>query len=278
MLDRRGFVTSLGSLLAGAAIRPAVGATGLDLDDQADFLTAIAKMRGSTDERLVMGWVIGTRYAVVDHKATPMWGILAGTFSRYRRIRDDAYEARALELAFFTDLASGRLLETWDNPFTGRRIEVPRISMGPSTFVLTAEGLTVTTAAGEAVGMDIRHRFKPAVVHRDQVWITEEINVAGTPPGPEAKPFAYNEMSTYHALKSDLDDPAQASVPTQVQFHSLVTWRPWMGFGDTPGHTTARGSGLRAASIEEFPTDYLELAERFHPDVLDDPLAALAPD
>jgi hypothetical protein len=51
-----------------------------------------------------------------------------------------------------------------------------------------------------------------------------------------------------------------------------------MGFGDTPGHTTARGSGLRAVSIEEFPADYLDLAERFHPDVLDDPLAALEPD
>jgi len=51
-----------------------------------------------------------------------------------------------------------------------------------------------------------------------------------------------------------------------------------MGFGDTEGVTNARGIGRRVESIDELPPYYLELTKRYHPDVLDDPLAVLAQD
>lgn len=258
----------------GAASLPVTGRAGLDLARDDDFLTAIAKMRGSTDDRLVMGFVIGTRYAVIESRATPMLGILAATFSRYRRIREDAYEVHALEIAYFTDPDSGELLTRWHNPFTDTTVDVPRVRMGPSRSIMTARGLTVETAAGEAVGMSLSHRFRPPVVHGDVVWVTEEILVQGQPRGA-GRPFSYNEMTTYQARRSDLDDPERATVPTRVDFHGLVSFRPWMGFGAMPGHTTARASGLRVERVDDLPRYYLELTERFHPEVLDDPLAAL---
>lgn len=285
LIDRRSALRLLGATAAGVTGLPALASTAMastalaapamDLSRPEDFLTAVAKLRGSTDERLCMGWVIGARYAVVNKEAIPMMGILAGTFSRYRRLGDNAYSARALEVAYFTDLETGKLLETWENPVTGKVIEVPQVRMGPSSFDITAEGLEIKRAAGEAVGMELRHRFEPAVVRGDDVWITEVIKVDGQPPRQGAKRFVYNEMSTYHGRLSDIADPAQAAVPTSVSFHGLVTFRPWMGFGDTPGHTTAHAAGTRAARVEDMPKYYLELTERYHPDVLNDPLAAL---
>ncbi len=266
-----------GAQAAGTA-RMGLAASRLDLRDPADFLTAIVKMRASADDRLVIGWVIGRRYAVVNSIATPMLGILAATFSRFRRFSDEMYEGRSFELAYFTDLETGKLARTWKNPITGVTVEVPQTRMGPSTIQLTAAGLRVPNPSGEAGGMAINHRFLPAVSHGPDVWISEEISVSGTPPVPNAKPFAYNEMTTYQAQRADLDNPALATVPTRVQFHSLVSFRPWMGFGDTPGHTTARGSGTRVARMQDLPGYYLELTERHHPDVLRDPLAILAAD
>lgn len=275
MIDRRAVVKAFGGVTLGLAGWPVFSADGLDLADRDDFLTAIIKMRGSTDERLCIGWVMGTRYAVVNHKATPIHDMLAATFSRYRKLRADAYAATSIEVAFFRDAESGELLKTWTNPFTKKTVEVPQVRMGPANFIVTANGLTVDRPVGEAAGMEIVHRFKPAVTNGDHVWITEEISVEGSAPGRDAKPFVYNEMSTYHARKSDLDDPETATVPTAVDFHGLVTFRPWMGFGDTRGHTTARGSGGRAASIEDLPEYYLELCRLYHPDVINDPLAVL---
>ena len=273
-MDRRTLLKGLGGLGLAAGGLPAWAGGGFDLADRRDFLTALLKMRGATDDRLVISYLIGKRYAVPDHTAIPMLGILAATFSQYRRIDDTMAEARALEVAYFTDLASGKLLKTWKNPVTGAVVDVPQVRMGPSRIIVTPDGLTVPTPSGQAAGLALNHRFEPAVVVGDNVWITEDIRI-DSGPGPVGQRFVYNEMSTYQARLSDLADPARATVPTQVQYHSLITYRPWMGFGDSPGHTIAHGAGTRAARLEELPPYYLELTEEYHPDVLRDPLAVL---
>lgn len=275
-MHRRRLLQSLGSLAVAAAAPGVSGAPSLNLDDPRDRLTALAKMRGSADGRLTIGWVIGERYAVVDHKAIPMLGILAGTFSRYRRLDADTFEAHALEIAYFTDLDTGRLLETWKNPVTGTVVDVPQTRMGPSRILMRAGGLEIPRPSGEATGMAIEHRFLDPVVLGGQVWVTEEIRVASDAPAPGGQDFRYNEMTTYQAKLSDLNDPAIPVAPVNVQFQSLVTFRRWMGFGDTPGHTTARGFGGRAVTPGELPPYYVALTRQFHPDVIADPLAALA--
>lgn len=273
LLNRRAMLAGAGALALAGAARPAWPRGGLDLGDRRDFLTAVAKLRGATDDRLVIGYVVGTRYAVPEHRLVPMMGILAATFSQYRRISPDAFEARALEVAYFTDLATGKLLEQWRNPVTGVTVDVEQTRMGPSRLLITADGLTVPRPSGEAKGLELKHTFQPPVVVGDNVWVTEQINV-DAPPGP--RPFVYNELSTFCARKSALDDPLRATVATQVQYQSLITYRPWMGFGDTPGHTLARGAGQHVARIDDLPPYYLELTRRLHPDVLKDPLALLA--
>lgn len=286
MISRTNQITSRRTalkLLAGGAVGAgmsplALAAPGLDLADPADFLTAIAKMRGSTDDRLVIGWLIGRRYAVINSITTPIMGILAGTFSRFRRLNDQVFEGRTFEVAYFTDLDTGKLLENWTNPVTGATVKVPQTRMGPSSIQLTAMGLKVMRPAGQPDTLAVHHSFLPAVTHGDDVWISEDIRVSGTPPFPGAKPFAYNEMTTYQAKRADLDNPLLAATPTQVDFHSVVSFRPWMAFGDTVGHTTARGSGGRAARMEDLPPYYLELTEQYHPDVFKDPLAVLSAD
>lgn len=272
MLDRRSLLAGVGALALAATTKPAWPRTGLDLGNRRDLLTALIKLRGATDERLSIGYVIGARYAVPEHQAIPMMGFIAATFSQYRRVSDDAFEAIALEIGFFTDLNTGKLIDKWKNPVTGTTVDVQQTRMGPSRIIVTADGLTVPRPSGEAAGLDIKHVFQKPVVVGDNVWVTEQINVNGRP-GP--KPFVYNELTTYHALKSELDDPARAAVATQVAYQSLITYRPWMGFADAPGHTIARGSGTHVARIGDLPPYYLELLRERQPDVFKDPLALL---
>lgn len=286
-LDRRSFVgASIGvgvSLLAGcatSATRSAAPALAsgkrrqrLDLTKPADLLTAIIKMRGSTAPKLSMGFVIGSYYGIVDDKAMPLFGVLAGTFSEYRQIDAETYKARALEVAYFTDIDTGQLMETWDNPYTGETVTVPQTRMGPSTTLVRATGLEVQRPAGEAIGMDLKHRFRPAVTVEDQVWVTEEIQAVAGIPG--RKPFVYNEMSTYHSNRGDLEDPNQASVRSNVEFHSIISWRPWMKMGDRPGHLTGRASGRHVKSYDELPALYQSLNQQHHPDVAENALALL---
>ena len=75
--------TMAGGLAAAGFGLPAQAHPLLDLSNKEDVLTALVKMRGRTDGEVSMGWIRGTRYAVIDDLATPMWNILAGTFSRF---------------------------------------------------------------------------------------------------------------------------------------------------------------------------------------------------
>ena len=274
MIDRRSVLAGVGAFAAGAAISPAWARKGAGLDpgNREDLLTALAKLRGATDGRLVIGYIVGARHAVPEHRAIPMMGILAATFSRYQRISEDAFAISALEIAYFTDLYTGRLLEKWKNPVTGAVVDVPPTRMGPSRATMTVDGLNVAAPSGDARGLKLQHIFQKPVTVGDNVWITEQVNVEG-PPGPKA--FVYNEFTTLYGRKCELDDPARATVATQVQYQSLITYRPWMGFGDTPGHTLARGAGQHVARIEDLPPYFIELTRSFHPDVIEDPLGAL---
>ena len=279
VLSRR---TTLG-LLGAAAVsqmgvsRPASAHDLLDLSDRGDFLTALVKMRGSTDGGITMGWVRGTRYAVVNDYATPMWNILAGTFFKYTQIDDETYEIRSIEVAYFTDLETNTLLETWTNPITNAVVEIPQTRMGPSIILMNADGLTIPNPAGEASGMTINHKFKPAVIVGDDVWVTEEIRVdSGAPETEDGFRFVYNENSTYHASLSELSEPETTSVPAIVHFNGAVSFRPWMGFGDVKGHTISRGAGRHIKSASAFDPYYIELTEKYHPDVLNDIEGVLA--
>ena len=275
MINRREILAGLGASALTTASMPAWGRAGIDLNNRRDFLQSVVKMRGSTDERLCIGWVAGTRYAVVEHRAIPMMNLLAATFSQYRQKPGGDYEARSIEIAYFLDLVSGKLLETWRNPVTDRVVDVPQVRMGPSAFDISADGLQIRRAAGEAVGMSLNHRFESPYQRGDDVWITEVIDVNGKP-RKDSRPFVYNEMSTYHARLSDLANPALATVPANISFHGLVTFRSWMGFADTPGHTTAHGSGTRASRMAELPAYHQELTKALHPDVYANPLEILS--
>ena len=277
-VSRRQFVGGAAALGGGIALPMAgVGMArpqqALDLSVPQDFLTAIVKMRGGTTPTLNMGFVIGGYYGVVDDRATPLFGVLAGTFTQYHPVDDLSYRIKALEVAYFTDLDTGELLETWDNPYTGETVTVPQTRMGPSTTLITPAGLKIERASGEAVNMQLSHRFRPAITVGDQVWVTEEIQAVAAPPGRKA--FVYNEMSTYQGNRKDLEDPDQASVRSNVEFHSIISWRPWMKMGDHPGHLTGRASGQHVKSFDELPAYYQELTRKHHPDVAADALELL---
>jgi hypothetical protein len=277
-ISRRGL---LGSAAGAAAVTSLAGCahadghgSAPDFDDPAQFLTAMIKMRGAIDGSLAMGWIYGTRYAVIDNKATPVFGILAATFFQYSRVDALTFEMRMLEMAYFTDLATGKHIETWDNPFTVQTVEVPLTRMGPSLVKVKPGGFDLTDNP-RMQNMEANHMFRPAIVAGDDVWVTEEIRIAGDPPATGPQPFRYNELTTYNASLADLSDPDRVRVPTKIQYQSLVGWGGWAGMDGLNAMNMGRGSGRTEARVEDLPPYYLELCEKHHPDVINDPLAAL---
>ncbi len=267
---------------AAAANRAAPAA--LDFTAPANRLDALVRMRGALDERLVISFLEGVYYGVMQSRITPLYGLSAGLFRQYRKRPDGGFDYANLELVYVTDLDTGGLLEEFRNPYSGKTGKPPQTRLGPSRLTITP-ALEVQRPGqhaghGVAAGPDAAppagfHRFRAPRVVGDDVWIVEESSLQAPPP----LNFAFNEVLTYRASLRALSDRSLLNVPTEVQFHPVIGWRPWQGmagFDGPPSHVMGVCAGRVVTSIDALPERYREWTARSHPDVLAEPLRLLA--
>lgn len=199
--------------------------------------------------------------------------MLAATFSRGMKVADDAYESRSFEISYFTDLTTGKLVETWTNPITNKTVSVPQTRSLMGKVMIKRTGLLPINSPMFAA-MEFGHQFRPAVVMRDEVSITEEIRIRSKPASSGPR-FRHNENTTYTAAAKDLANSKLVTVPTAISYQSLIGFSPWMGMDGIDGLNMGRGTGHRVASAKELPPYFLELTEKYHADVLLDPVGAI---
>ncbi|WP_298195965.1 DUF1838 family protein [Novosphingobium sp.] len=278
-LDRRSALTALaaaGTLAAlpgGLSAAPRRGVP-LDLASPAGRLRTFRMMRGGLDEALSIAWVSARYYGVVDDRMDPLFAVVSAVFSRSRTASDGGFDLVNFELAWFTDPATGQVLDTWTNPYTGQVVKVPSGGFAPSR-VHFSPALEFSLAK-PVPGLDMAHEVLPFEVRGDDVWVTERARTAMTVPGA-SRPFRYSESNTFHASRKALEAPGATRVSSDVSFTNVCSWRPWMGMGDRPGHLSATGVGRQNATRDSLPPAWLEATAARRPEVLADPGAILAP-
>ena len=73
--------------------------------------------------------------------------------------------------------------------------------------------------------------------------------------------------------------PLEGIGGVQGPFAPVIGWRPWQGmsgFDGPPSHVMGSCSGRVVTSVDALPPRYLGWTQRFHADVLADPLKLLA--
>jgi hypothetical protein len=276
-----------GALVGGSRIAVAAGSSDFNAKDPASVLRAVTRMRYSEDGRLTMGWLKALRYGVVDAEITPLFGMVTGTFGRHRVMEDGSVENVSFELAFYTDLESGEVLDRITIPYTNKSVEVPRLLLGPNksrTKPLFHELMesgppaerTDSESAMRPLGSTRVERWLgPVTIKDNNVWITEASSAVLVPADPKADKVVYNESLVITADYADLMNPDLPSVPAKLGYTGVSSWRPWMQMGDHPGHTTSSGFGGKAFDADALPDDYRAMAERFYPEALANPAAIL---
>ena len=102
----------------------AAAAGGLDYNDPADNLYAFGKLWAGFDEP-VIGAFHGLMYARIgDQRMVPVFGY-TGTGALLCKFDEEGYLwVKSRETGYFTDLATGDILEDWYNPFTEKTVKV----------------------------------------------------------------------------------------------------------------------------------------------------------
>ena len=277
--DRRDVLRIGGAGALAAAAAPMMGnapaSGGFDYTSQAGRLRTVLLMRGALDDRLCVNWARARYFGIIGDEMKPMFGVISVVFNRFRRTADGGVENATLEVAYFTDHDCNQALDTYENPYTGEIVSIPEGGL-PASGVRISPDLHYSLTH-ERPGVTLDHTFYPVFHSGDEVWLTESENAAVALPGG-LPPFRYQDVTTFHAPRAEVEHPDAVAVGSRVGYSSVTSWRPWLKMPTgTPGHLSAFGSGRTNSRMEDVPQAWLDATAIRNPHLLDNPAAALDP-
>jgi hypothetical protein len=228
--------TSLIALLALATLAaPAQAAPKrLDLDNPADSLEAYRKVQCSRvdGEAVVYHWV-GEVYSRVEGEPDKHLFNLQGMNVRQcvsvnDPARGKGFRQVSRELMFYTDPKTDEVLRQWQNPWTGKTVDVVHVANDP---VNMRAPMFPTDAAGKPYKLPARIQngrvFMPAVV---PLWYLN-------PMGGDYQAYVGNQ---YHSMEIfdfvvDEVDLLDASKPRANPSIAWVRMSPWLPFMEMTG-------------------------------------------
>ena len=272
----------LGASLSATALpasavnpQPRLRRDSLDTNNPSSVLQACRKVLFAQHEDLVCWWMKGTKYGLVDNRATPFYGMEIATFLRCRDLSADHFEVNSLEIVYYTDLATGKLLQRWQNPYTSEWLDMKYVPMGPTRVPYSVDGPEMPRSL-PGVKIDSQHRLGPPLAVGDDVWIRNDSDASVTrDSGGDGKPFLVHDWATYHASLRDIEDPAIKSAPADVSFIDLTSWPANFKMGDRVGTRMSRATGRKVDRRDAMPQSFLSLLQQQHPDIYRDPIKAL---
>ncbi len=270
MVNRREALTALGALsLTALNPQPGVAApssatptpTGrIDYSDPKDNLTAFAKIWSSLDEP-VIGCFHGLMYVRTGaNRMIPVFGYEGTGVLQARWEPDGTLTRRSRETGYFTDLATGEVLETWHNPFTGKTVPVyhfynPQLVRPMDTKIslfhfgkesdpptMMNEGTVFPDKTGQIpFVLPFQHYGDDLLLSWDYTHeYTNPVTPAGWPRSSTGPRISPSEHFTFHISKSELEDPGLPSARFVAGFSRISQCWPWMQMG---------GSGMEDAQL-----------------------------
>jgi hypothetical protein len=288
-------LNDMGALVVRAPATSSAGsAASLDFEDPYDNLYAFGKIWAGYDGPQI-GAFHGLMYARIrDRRLIPLFGY-TGTGVMESRIDDDGNMwIRGKETGYFTDLVSGDILETWDNPFTGETVEVfnfynanmggkltaqmPRFAMGAAKDDPTLMNDGTHRNQGEVVPFIL-----PFDVFGDDLMLawdyaheyTNPVTAEGWPKACTGPRISPSEHFTFSMSLDQMQDRSEPAVRYQAGFSRVSQWWPWMHMG---GHVYANEvlfgrmfSHKGLADYGDIPPKVLAYIEKHAPDYLEPP-------
>ena len=280
-------LTTLMQPEGGAPVTPL--SEPLDYGDPLHNLLAFGRLWSSFDEP-AYGCFHGTMFASIGtERLRPLFGYAGIGVFECRFIEGDRLQMRGKETGFFTDLASGAVLESWENPFTEETVDVfdflndnvrgslgttmPRFHFGSDDDEPSSMNAAVDDGADAPFVM-------PWQVYPSQVLLswdyTHEYDNPVDPgrypkasTGPRVNP---SEHFSFFVDRNELEDPSTRSAHFQAGFTRLSPWWPWMRMGGSgiDGVLFGRMHSYKLRSgLDDIPRPLLEHVDRFHPAYLE---------
>jgi hypothetical protein len=249
---------------AGLALAAALPAAALDLTRAEDNLTALAKMRCSLDPAdHVVTWWKGTIFAQFQGKApSAIMGFEGYNICRMEPMEDGSWRFISRELSFYRDLKTGALIDTWDNPFNGKAVDVIHVANDPVNSVFSAKRRdgSPNILPWEGAGGDLMMTFNVPLAYPNPLQPKD------FPEESSGETYVGSEHFMFFTQRAAIDDPKVKNAPASYGWTRIGPWLPWMKMGTAPGNLLYIAQGHKLGGIEELPADMRERIAAKYPE------------
>ncbi len=268
----------------------------LDLTVPKDNLYAFGKLWFSYDDKPSAAAFHGLMFGMVgNQRLKPLFGYTGFGLFQAKLLDNGNVRIRGKEVGYFNDPITGDILETWDNPYTGERVEVfnflndrirgeltPEIPkfhfgdkddmptlMNEGTIVENPDGPTPFILPWQRYGdmltleWDYTHRYK---------------NPVSADKWPKACTGPYINPSEHFTFQLDYHQLADRSVPSSdfaCGFSRISPWWPWMKMGGSAeqnGMLFGRMNSHKSNNgFIDVPPKVLAYTEKHYPEYLEPP-------
>ena len=272
MISRRGFTQGVvaTTALSSSLISASPAAAELDFEQPKDLMKTLVKMRGSLKSELIVWYLRGPVYGVVDQKATPLWGLHSVNFNHFSKRDDGSYSMTSVEFNYPYDLKTGDHIKTFNNPFTDEMIDLAYRPFGPNTLYIYEDGIRLPPDREEFKSAKLETAIGPVHIHGNDAWLFEDFFAEVPSMSADGSAWYANDITTYKATLDELNDDAVSAARSTLSFQSVVSWQAWMNMADHRGHMMSRLAGKKLFSRDDLPAWFVEVAEREHPDMIRD--------
>lgn len=240
----------------------------LDLDDAADNLEAIIKIQADASGGPVLtgfpgqawGWVGGEGHKLLFNT----YGIGA---TRVEKVGDD-WRFYHREVLYYLDPKTGEVLHTWQNPYTGRTVEVLHIMNDPVNRLYQLKGGPIPPPRPYIIN-------GPFIVFQISVLRAEKHNPlmpAEYPLHAQQDVYQSAEMWAISSVVDQVKDRSIKNADNHTAWTRLSMWLPFMEMGQRPGQMVYASNSFKLKNkVADLPKAVLEYTEKHHPKYLEPP-------
>lgn len=289
-LTRRAAVNGVVGTLAMAGAAPAAlgekapaAPMPLAFEDPLWNREMFARIEGDTAPgRFVIGVGSGIVHGVRDGEALRrLFGFEIFSTRRLLRQPDGSYQRLCREVVFYRDLASRKLLDSWENPYSGERVRVVDVANDPFNFVISEYFPDPPSYGGLNTEKPPKRPLRLAwdLDNDDTVTLDSDIHLyyrnALDParwPRESAGPMnRVSECFRYFIRREYVEDPAYTHLPHNGVWARVTPWLPWMLMGPAPGHIFYMGRFTSVADLDRVDPAVLARVRERYPQYLTAP-------
>ena len=250
---------------------------------------ANARLNAHSDGRQVFGSVSGIVCGVRENeknKELMRFEVLSSL--RVLKQPDGSYLRLCREVVFYRDLKTNKLMDEYDNPYTGEKVRVVDVANDPYNYTI-AEFYPDPPSYG-GLNKDQKPPKRPflqkwSMLSDDVAALESDIHLyypsamqpEKWPRESPGKMTRVSEMFRYFVRVEDLEDPTLTHLPHHGVWSRITPWLPWMLMDQAPGHIVYLGNMATRDTLDRFPQDVLQRVKERYPTYLTAPTESKGP-